>query len=53
LAAWMLEKHRIVVTPIAHKEFDGLRVTPNVYTTLAEIDLFAERMIEAARKGLA
>jgi selenocysteine lyase/cysteine desulfurase len=53
LAAWMLEKHRIVVTPIAHMEFDGLRVTPNVYTTLAEIDLFAERMIEVARKGLA
>ena len=53
LAGWMMEKHRIVVTAIAHKEFDGLRVTPNVYTTLAEIDLFADRMIEAARKGLA
>jgi selenocysteine lyase/cysteine desulfurase len=53
LGSWLLEKHRIVTTPIVHAEFDGIRVTPNVYTTLDEIDRFAEKMTEAARKGLA
>lgn len=52
LANWLLEKHRIVVTPIGHPEFDGLRITPNVYTTLDEVDLFADRIIDAVRRGI-
>jgi len=52
LVGWMMEKHHIVVTPIVHPEFDGLRVTPNVYTTVAETDLFAEKLLEAARRGI-
>lgn len=52
LAGWMMEKHHIVVTPIVHAEFEGLRVTPNVYTTVAEIDLFAEKLLDAARRGI-
>ena len=35
---------RILATPIVHAEFEGLRVTPNVYTTLDEIDQFADAM---------
>jgi hypothetical protein len=27
-------------------------VTPNVYTTVDEIDFFADRMLEAIRKGI-
>ena len=38
------DKWRIIATPIAHEEFEGLRVTPNVYTTLEEIDTFAGAM---------
>ncbi|HUM02676.1 MAG TPA: aminotransferase class V-fold PLP-dependent enzyme [Thermoanaerobaculia bacterium] len=52
LQAWLWEKHRILTTPIVHPEFDGLRVTPNVYTTLPEVDLFSDRIVEALRKGL-
>jgi selenocysteine lyase/cysteine desulfurase len=52
LVGWMMEKHHIVVTPIVHAEFDGLRVTPNVYTTVAEVDLFADKLLEAARRGI-
>jgi selenocysteine lyase/cysteine desulfurase len=52
LAGWMMEKHHIVVTAITHAEFDGLRITPNVYTTIAEVDLFAEKLLEAARRGI-
>jgi selenocysteine lyase/cysteine desulfurase len=36
--------HRIFATPIVHPEFEGLRVTPNVYTTIDEIDAFADAM---------
>ncbi len=52
LVSWMMEKHHIVVTPIGHAEFDGVRVTPNVYTTVAEVDLFAEKLLDAARRGI-
>jgi selenocysteine lyase/cysteine desulfurase len=52
LVAWLFEKHRIVATPIVHDEFDGVRVTPNVYTTPQEVDVFAEKMIEAVRRGV-
>jgi selenocysteine lyase/cysteine desulfurase len=53
LQGWLLAKHRIVATPLVHPEFSGLRVTPNVYTTLDEVDLFAERMEQAIRRGIA
>src|SRR5216110_223515 len=52
LVAFLWDKHRILVTPIVHKEFSCLRVTPNVYTTLAEIDRFGDVMEEVLRKGL-
>ena len=35
-----------------HKDFQGIRVTPNVYTTLEEIDTFGEAMQRAATKGI-
>jgi selenocysteine lyase/cysteine desulfurase len=44
VAAQMWDRRRIIVTPIVHDEFRGLRVTPNVYSTLAEVDIFAEEM---------
>jgi isopenicillin-N epimerase len=53
LGGWLLDKHHIVSTPIVHPEFSGLRVTPNVYTTLDEVDIFAEKMLEAINKGIA
>jgi selenocysteine lyase/cysteine desulfurase len=53
VAAHLFATRRIIVTPIVHKEFQGLRITPNVYTTLQEIDIFCEAMEEIIRKGLA
>ncbi|MFZ5624452.1 MAG: aminotransferase class V-fold PLP-dependent enzyme [Gemmatimonadota bacterium] len=52
LAAWLMERHKIVVTPIVHAEFSGLRVTPNVYTSVDEIDLFGDVMLQALRRGI-
>jgi selenocysteine lyase/cysteine desulfurase len=53
LGEWLMAQHRIVTTSITHKEFHGLRITPNVYTTVQEVDLFAEKVLEAIRKGIA
>ncbi|HEV8150981.1 MAG TPA: aminotransferase class V-fold PLP-dependent enzyme [Gemmatimonadales bacterium] len=53
LNGWLVDKYRIINTFIGHPEFTGLRITPNVYTTPDEIDLFAEKVLEAIRKGVA
>ena len=52
LGAWLMEKYRIVNTPIPHPEFNGIRITPNVYTTLDEIDTFADAVTKAIKSGI-
>ncbi len=44
---------RIITTPILHPEFNGLRITPNVYTTTDEVDVFADRVIKVLKGGAA
>jgi selenocysteine lyase/cysteine desulfurase len=53
LGGWLLSKHNIVTTPMVTDEFKGMRITPNVYTTVDEVDLFADRVIQAIRQGVA
>ena len=52
LGEWLLSQHRIVTTPMVTDEFQGMRITPNVYTTVDEIDLFADRVTRAIRQGI-
>jgi selenocysteine lyase/cysteine desulfurase len=52
LAAHLMLRHKIFVTPIKHPEFRGIRVTPNVYTTLPELDRFAEVIAQIAKNGI-
>jgi isopenicillin-N epimerase len=52
LQAHLWEKERILTTPIVHDEFNGLRITPNVYTRPDEIDVFSEKVEEVLRRGL-
>jgi selenocysteine lyase/cysteine desulfurase len=52
LQSHLWEKHRIMTVAIVHKEFEGLRVTPNVYTTLDEVDAFSGRMERILKEGL-
>jgi selenocysteine lyase/cysteine desulfurase len=52
LAKYLFDAHRIIVVPIKHDEFEGLRVTPCVYTTLDEVDRFAEAIERVIAKGL-
>ena len=52
LSKYLFDKHHIFTVPITHEEFQGIRITPNVYTTLTELDRFCEQMDLVARKGL-
>jgi selenocysteine lyase/cysteine desulfurase len=42
--------YKIITTPITHDEFKGIRVTPNVYTSLKDLDYFVSA-IEKIAKG--
>jgi selenocysteine lyase/cysteine desulfurase len=52
LATYLWDEHRILTAPITHDEFQGLRVTPNLYTLLDELDYFCEVMEKVAKNGL-
>ena len=49
---YLFDKHHIYTVPIMHEEFQGIRITPNLYTTLSELDRFCEQMESIARNGL-
>ncbi len=52
LATYLMDKHKIFTVPIIHDEFRGLRITPNVYTTLGELNRFCEVMETVSKNGL-
>jgi selenocysteine lyase/cysteine desulfurase len=59
LAKFMMDKYQIVVVPLVGGappnsvfDYQALRVSPNVYTTLEEIDTFVEAMEDAAKNGV-
>ncbi len=52
LSKWLWSEHRIINVSIMHDEFQGLRISPSVYTTLEELDRFSEAMEWAIKHGL-
>lgn len=52
IGEYLMTKHKIFTTPIVHEEFTGIRITPNVYTTLWELDRFCEIVGNIAKNGL-
>jgi isopenicillin-N epimerase len=52
LVDYLWEKQRIVTIAIKHDQFQGIRVTPNVYSTLDEVDIFIDAMKRALAKGV-
>ncbi|HEY8548486.1 MAG TPA: aminotransferase class V-fold PLP-dependent enzyme [Vicinamibacterales bacterium] len=53
LTTKLWDRFRIIVTPIKHPEYQGIRVTPNVYTTLQELDTFVEAIRTLRKDGAA
>ena len=52
LADHLWTQHRILTVPIVTAgEYQGLRITPNVYTTLEEVDTFIEVMEKIIKSG--
>ena len=52
LNGWLWNNHKISTAPLNHPEFQGMRITPNVYTTLDELDRFADKVLLAVKKGI-
>ena len=48
----MWDQYRIVTTPITRPEYNGIRVTPNIYTPLEEIDTFVAAMEDLLKNGV-
>jgi isopenicillin-N epimerase len=44
-------KYAIVTAYVPHEEFTGLRITPNVYSTLRDIDSFSEAVETEVKNG--
>ena len=49
---WLWQDKRILTTAIMHDEFQGIRVSPSVYTTLHELDRFCQAMEHVIEQGL-
>lgn len=52
LTNYLFAKHKILTTPIVLEQIDGIRVTPNTYTTVAEVDAFADAMENVVKNGI-
>ena len=52
LAGQLWKKHKIYVTTIKFEAINGIRVSPNIYTTLSEIDMFCEAVEDVLKHGL-
>lgn len=50
LTSYLFNKHKIFTVAINFEEYSGIRVTPNVYTLISEMDLFAD-VLEKVAKG--
>ena len=49
---WLWTRYRIVTSPTVHAAMSGIRVTPNVFTTVDEIDRFTAAMRRALKRGI-
>ncbi len=52
LRDYLWRQHRIITVSINHAEFQGLRVSPSVYTTISELDRFVDAVDHVAKHGL-
>ncbi len=52
LQSHLWKKHKIYTIAIRYGKIDGLRISPNVYTTLGEIDFFCDVVEGVIRNGL-
>ena len=44
-------KYNIVTARVQHEEYDGLRITPHIYSTVRDIDYFADSVERELKNG--
>jgi selenocysteine lyase/cysteine desulfurase len=49
---FLWDRYRIITTAITREDYQGIRVTPNIYTTLEEIDTFSTAMEDLLKNGI-
>jgi isopenicillin-N epimerase len=49
---YLWDKQRIIVVGINHAEFEGIRISPNLFTTIEEIDRLCETMEQVIKNGI-
>jgi selenocysteine lyase/cysteine desulfurase len=42
ITEYLMARHKIIATPIVHNEFTGIRITPNIFTAIRELDRFCQ-----------
>lgn len=52
LAGWLYTKHRIHVTSAVRAGVDGIRISPNVFTTFEEVDRLGKILADVAANGI-
>lgn len=52
LNQWLFDQYGIVTHVTEHPEYTGIRVTPNVFTTLDELDRFCDAVEVGIRTGI-
>ena len=52
IVKFLFDKYRIVSVAITRDDYQGIRVTPNIYTTLEEIDTFTMAMEDLLKNGM-
>ncbi len=52
IAAELMAKHKIIAIPTVHDEFSGIRITPNIFTRLRELDRFCDVIEGMVKKGI-
>jgi len=52
LSTYLASEHRILTAPIKHTQFQGIRISPSVYTTVSELEKFCDVMERVALDGL-
>jgi selenocysteine lyase/cysteine desulfurase len=49
---WLWDEHRVLTVAIKHDEFEGVRVSPSVYTTPEQLDRFCDHVEDAIAHGI-
>jgi selenocysteine lyase/cysteine desulfurase len=52
IGQFLWDRYRILTATIVRDDYEGIRVTPNIYTTLEEIDTFSTAMEDLLKNGL-